>query len=82
MEYSNDNRGTIWLTEKMFTKRDGSQGKSFSGSLNVEGKDFFVDAYKRTVTMKDGTLQDVLDLRVKPKTPKSDAPKSTSEIPF
>lgn len=84
MEYSNVNRGTLWMEEKTFTKRDGSEGKSFSGSLNVDGKDFFLDAYPRTVTMKDGTTKDVLDLRVKPKAPRTNTETAmgTEALPF
>jgi hypothetical protein len=84
-QYDNTNKGTIWLATKNFTKKDGTQGESFGGDINVEGVVYWLDAYKRTVSMKDGTTKDILDLRVKPKTPK--APEGAtmpdgSTIPF
>jgi len=69
-QYSNDMKGTIWLAEKTFTKKDGTQGSSFGGDITINNVSYWLDAYKRTVKMQDGTTKDVLDLRVKPKTPK------------
>lgn len=86
-QYDNTNKGTLWMEARTFTKRDGSEGTSFSGSINVDGKEFFLDAYPRTVTMKDGTSKDVLDLKVKPKQPRPDPSNNTlmqdgSVVPF
>jgi len=43
MEYDNTNRGSIWKNEKKTTDRH----PDFTGSLNVEGVDFWVSAWKR-----------------------------------
>jgi hypothetical protein len=42
-EYSNENRGAIWKNDKKETERH----PDFTGSLNVEGVDYWVSAWKR-----------------------------------
>jgi hypothetical protein len=43
-EYDNTNRGSIWKNEK---KRPGKQDADFTGSLNVNGVEYWVNAWKR-----------------------------------
>lgn len=42
-EYSDENRGAIWKNDRKETERH----PDFKGSLNVEGVDFWVSAWKR-----------------------------------
>jgi hypothetical protein len=42
-EYSNENRGSIWKNEKKETDKH----PDFTGSLNVDGTDYWVSAWKR-----------------------------------
>lgn len=44
MAYDNTNRGSIWKNKKM---REGKQDADFTGSLNVNGVEFWVNAWKR-----------------------------------
>jgi hypothetical protein len=44
MAYDNTNRGSIWKNKK---KREGKQDADFTGSLNVNGVEFWVNAWKR-----------------------------------
>ena len=43
-QYDNTNRGSIWKNDK---KREGKQDADFSGSLNVNGVEYWVNAWKR-----------------------------------
>lgn len=43
-DYDNTNRGQIWKNEKM---RPGKQDPEFTGSLNVNGAEYWVSAWKR-----------------------------------
>lgn len=42
-EYDNNNRGSIWKNDKKETEKH----PDFTGSLNVNGVDFWVSAWKR-----------------------------------
>jgi hypothetical protein len=42
-EYSNENRGSIWKNDK----KETDNHPDFTGSLNVNGVDFWVSAWKR-----------------------------------
>lgn len=44
MAYDNTNRGSIWKNKK---KREGKQDADFTGSLNVNGVEYWVNAWKR-----------------------------------
>lgn len=46
-QYDNTNRGSIWKNER---KREGKQDADFTGTLNVDGKEYWVNAWRR----KDG----------------------------
>ena len=43
MTYDNTNRGAIWKNDKKETERH----PDFNGSLNVDGVEYFVSAWKR-----------------------------------
>jgi len=43
MEYSNEDRGSIWANSKKETENH----PDFTGSLNVGGTDYWVSAWKR-----------------------------------
>ena len=43
MEYDNTNRGSIWKNEKQTTEKH----PDFTGSLNVNGVEFWVSAWRR-----------------------------------
>ena len=42
-EYDNTNRGSIWKNDK----KDTDKHPDFTGTLNVEGKEYYVSAWKR-----------------------------------
>lgn len=60
-EYSNENRGSIWKNDKKETDKH----PDFTGSLNVNGVDYWVSAWKR----KEGAnpKAPALSFTVKPK---------------
>lgn len=60
-EYSNENRGSIWKNDKKTTDNH----PDFTGSLNVNGVDYWVSAWKR----KEGAnpKAPALSFTVKPK---------------
>lgn len=59
--YDNTNRGSIWRNERKET--DGHP--DFTGSLNVDGKDYWVSAWKRKEGASDRAP--ALSFTVKPK---------------
>ena len=61
-DFDNTNRGSIWKNDKM---RDGKQDPDFTGSLNVDGVEYWVSAWKR----KEGAAAKApaLSFTVKPK---------------
>lgn len=74
-QYDDRNRGQIWKNEK---KRPDKQDPDFTGSLNVDGKDYWVSAWKR----KEGAAEraPALSFTVKQKDSKpakADAPAQT-----
>jgi len=46
-EFDNTNRGQIWPRKARDTDEDGKQYPHFTGSLNVGGVEYWVDAWKR-----------------------------------
>ncbi len=60
-EYNNENRGSIWKNEKKTTDTQ----PDFTGSLNVNGVEFWVSAWKR----KEGAAATApaLSFSIKPK---------------
>ena len=61
-EYDNTNRGAIWPNRDM---REGKSDPEFTGSLNVEGVDYWVSAWKRKPGAKDNAPS--LSFSIKPK---------------
>lgn len=51
-EYDPTNRGAIWPNDRM---REGRQDPQFTGSLNVDGVDYWVSAWKRKPDAKQGS---------------------------
>jgi hypothetical protein len=48
-EYDNENRGSIWKNDKKETEKH----PDFTGSLNVNGQEFWVSAWKRRPDQSD-----------------------------
>ena len=44
IKYDNTNRGSIWRNER---KREGKQDADFTGTLDINGVQFWVNAWKR-----------------------------------
>ncbi len=65
MAYDNTNRGSIWKNEK----KETDSHPDFTGSLNVDGVDYWVSAWRR----KEGAAEKApaLSFSVKPKEQKS-----------
>jgi hypothetical protein len=86
MEYDNKNRGAIWKNDKQETENH----PDFKGSLNVEGIEYWVSAWKR----KEGANPNApaLSFNIQPKEPvgghgeRNDSPEgedfSESDIDF
>jgi hypothetical protein len=72
MTYDNSNRGAVWKN------RDKTEDRhpDFKGSLNVEGREFWVSAWKR----KDGDASNkpALSFSIKLKEEKQEAAKPTA----
>ena len=70
MAYDNSNRGSIWRNEKKSKDADAD----FTGSLNIDGKDYFVNAWRR----KEGASEKspALSFSIKPKAARQ------SDVPF
>lgn len=68
-EYSNENRGSIWPNSKKETEKH----PDFTGTLNVEGVEYWVSAWKRKPT--DDPKRPSLTFAIKPKEVKQE-PKS------
>lgn len=82
-DYDNTNRGAIWPNRKKETEKH----PDFTGSLNVEGKDYWVSAWKRKLEADDRAPS--LSFSVKPKDgkeppfrDKNTTGSDDSEIPF
>lgn len=69
-DFDNTNRGSIWKNEK----KESDKHPDFTGSLNVNGVDFWVSAWKR----KDGASAKApaLSFAIKPKDEQQAAPAS------
>jgi len=59
MQYDNTNRGAIWKNHKM---REGKRDPQFTGSINVDGVEYFISAWKNE---KQGDNQPVLTFSVR-----------------
>ena len=68
MEYSNENRGSIFKNDK----KEEEKHPDMTGSLNVNGTDYWISAWKKT--SKAGTS--FLSLSVRPK---QEAPRQSSQ---
>ena len=73
MSYNNDNRGAIWGNDKKETETQ----PDFKGNLTVEGKEYFVSAWKR----KEGAnpKAPALSFSIQPKEQQSGAYQSQGE---
>ena len=60
-EYSNENRGSIWRNDK----KASDTHPDFTGSMNVDGRDYWVSAWKRKEGASDKSP--ALSFSVKPK---------------
>lgn len=65
MSYDNTNRGAIWKNDRKETENH----PDFTGTLNVDGKDYWVSAWKRKPDAKEGSP--ALSFSVKVKEPRS-----------
>lgn len=62
MAYDNTNRGAIWPNTKM---RPDKQDPHFTGNLNVNGQEFYVNAWKKGPDAKNEAPS--LSFSIKPK---------------
>ena len=67
-EYDNTNRGSIWKNDKKETEKH----PDFTGSLNVNGTEFWVSAWKRRTDQSDNAPSLSFSIKakddIKPKT--------------
>ena len=84
MEFDNTNRGAIWKNEKKETEKH----PDFTGSLDVNGVEFWVSAWKRKADA--GPKAPALSFSIKPKEattnrvaePARAVPDFNDDIPF
>ena len=65
MEFDNTNRGAIWKNDKKETEKH----PDFTGSLNVNGVEYWVSAWKRKADASDKVP--ALSFNIKPKEDKA-----------
>ena len=77
-DFDNTNRGSIWKNERKETDKH----PDFTGSINVEGKEFWLSAWKRKPVAKENSP--ALTFGVSPITGGGGAPKPKvdEDIPF
>jgi hypothetical protein len=78
-KFDNTNRGSIWRNDKKETDKH----PDYTGSLNVDGKEFWVSAWKRKEGASDKAP--ALSFSVKPKDSAKPSPRNDmadDEIPF
>lgn len=84
-DYDNTNRGAIWKNDKM---RPDKQDPHFTGSLNVEGVEYWVSAWKRRDDAKPGapalsfTVKSKDSQRAPRPEPQESEPDFDDSIPF
>jgi hypothetical protein len=71
-EYDNTNRGSIWKNDK----KETDSHPDFTGSLNVNGVEFWVSAWKRKPDANEKAP--ALSFTVKPKEESGKKPSSTT----
>ncbi|HEY9146571.1 MAG TPA: hypothetical protein VIN36_07785 [Thiobacillus sp.] len=71
-EYSNENRGAIWGNDK----KEKDTHPDFTGSLNVDGTEYWVSAWKRKPDA--GPKAPALSFSVKPKEERTERERSGS----
>lgn len=81
MSYDNTNRGAIWPNDRM---REGKQDPQFTGSLNVEGREYWVKAWRKKPDAKEGapSLSFVIDPKDEQKAPNPGPDDFDDDIPF
>jgi hypothetical protein len=76
-DYDNNNRGSVWKNEK---KRPGKQDADFTGSLNVNGVEYWVNAWKRKEGASDKAPALSFSIRPKDDQGQQQAPKKANPI--
>ena len=81
-EYDNTNRGAIWPNKK---RRPDKQDPQFTGSLNVEGKEYWVSAWKKKPDASDSAPSLSFAITAKDEQPADPVPSTIDfddDIPF
>jgi len=75
--YDNTNRGAIWKN----ARKESDKHPDFTGSLNVEGKEYYVSAWRKE---PNGDRSPVLSFSIKAKDDVSEpsATKVSEDVPF
>ena len=75
MTYSNTNRGSIWKNDR----KEKDTQPDFTGTLDVEGRQFWVSAWKRKPD--DSPSSPALKFSIKPKEQEQQAPQAKQPDP-
>ena len=78
MEYDNTNRGSIWPNDKKLTEKH----PDFTGSLNIEGVDYWVSAWKRAPDANPKAPSLSFSVKRKDEKPAQQAPQATNMPDF
>ena len=68
-DYDNKNRGALWSNKN--DKREGKKDPDWRGSINVDGKEYWLAAWR---TSSDNEKAPVMSLAVTVKEPKGEGP--------
>jgi hypothetical protein len=86
MNYDNTNKGAIWPNDRM---REGKKDPDFTGSIDVEGVEYWISAWKRKPDAKPGSPSLNISLNRKdqnkapnPQTPQAPPPDDYDDIPY
>jgi len=75
-QYDNTNRGAIWKNQR----KESDKHPDFTGSLNVEGKDYYVSAWRKE---PNGDRSPVMSFSIKAKDASDQsATKVSEDVPF
>jgi len=76
-QYDNTNRGAIWNN----SRKESDKHPDFTGSLNVEGKEYYVSAWRKE---PNGDRSPVLSFSIKAKDAVNEpsATKVSEDVPF
>lgn len=75
------NTGTLYLDGKERPSKNGGTYIAYSGFIDVEGKQYWLNGFKKKIKTKDNNEVEIMDLKLKPKE-SSPVERAASNLPF